>query len=281
MDLFTVHLIDDNEPDHLVTTELTTDAHRLQLVHQLRDALRRPVDVHDPESLRNFWLLVFSGDLKGREDRRFETLDAQQIRQVYDYVHRVLSIRLPPFGYEYPDSNRHLWRFFCAHRSDVYRISQDPALQHELDEQWREFDTAIAALRESSCSRSMVEDQYFVRGLWVAQNELESLERAHAAKYKFYDPVRGIARFNKLFGYHGKRDDLVDVYSQWKQILFDYGPAWMSQNLRRNNEKAKGYVKDYAGIFGLWRTLATKYGTHVEKQIAAHQERFRRALERI
>ncbi len=240
MDYFSPYLVDPTNDDWMIHfVYVTADAKRLvanQLLRVMREVekdLRGPMD--DNHKYRA-WLAVIHGDLDTREGRDFNCLDLPQIQQVYDYITIVLQIPLPPFDPELRASNEHLWKFFSAVHSTVYRqtIVGDPDV--DMQDSRDAYEALRAQLRGvllDGSHREWVEDLFYKRGLWIAKNDLQQLQKAHAIPEKFYNLEHGQIRFNKLFKYHGSRPELVRVHDEWKDLARFYVRPWIDDCRRQ------------------------------------------------
>ncbi len=182
------------------------------------------------------WLTVFHGDLKNRGNRDFAFLDTPQIRQVYDYITLVLEIPLPPFQPDARHQNEHLFAFFSAVHSVVYREIIFGAPDMDLVATRTKYE-AVRAELETKMLESYevrVEDMFFERGLWIAENELETVKRALTAPDKFYNADRAEDRFRKLWKYHGARPQLVATYFEWYDVVTtQYLDPWLDDCTRK------------------------------------------------
>ncbi len=267
MDVFTIHLLNDNEEDFLVTAEYISLRHKIYIIRRLNDCLR----MCDSENTYFRWLLLLHGDLEGRETRKISWLDECQIRQVYDYITIVLGIRLPPFDIKRADSNNHLWRFFQSIHSKVYRDSSDPEVDTYLKQEWNNFDMKRAEIRANFLTkeRDSIEDCYYIRGKWVAYNEILVIQKAIAETRPFYNIIRGKGRFDKLFHYHGQRTELIEYFDQWKKLVYEYGPDYLL-NQKTRTDAPVDLVREGRKFFEEWmltnntdETLVKKYNEFI------------------
>jgi hypothetical protein len=250
MDLYSVHLINDNEEDYLVSPEYIGLTHKIFLIRKLHERLDR-IRTLDAYSK---WLLLFHGDLEGRETRKISWLDECQIRQIYDYITLVLEIRLPPFDLKRHDSNRHLWQFYqSVFVSNNYRVSSNPQVSEFLKREWDVYTSRAKQARSQMLrfERDAVEDCYYIRGKWVGNHEVITMKKAIEEERPFYNIIRGKHRFEKLFGYHGKRVELVESYNEWKKLCIEYGPDYLlSQKGRVENDE--DFIKEGCQFFEEW-----------------------------
>lgn len=246
MDFFSPYLVDPDNDDWMIHfVYITRDAKRLvadQLLRVMREVEEDLMGdgVLDDDRKYRAWLAVIHGDLDKREGRDFNFLDGPQIRQVYDYLTLVLRIPLPPFSYDSRASNEHLWKFFSAVHSGKYRFTVYGEPDVEMQNKRVEYEALRARLRDCILQdphREWVEDLFYRRGLWIANNDLQQLQKAHVIAEKFYNLERGQDRFDKLFSYHGKREDLMRVYHEWRALAQFYVRPWIDDCRKQSVSK--------------------------------------------
>ncbi len=255
---FTFYLLNDNDNTHLIHD--VTHEQQLYVVNTLIETLKK-IKKDGLYPLRFTWLAVRFGDLRNKESREYKTLDVPQKKQVYDYITTVLQIRLPPFDETRKDTNEHLWNFYKAHRSEIYRISpvDDRYEQYDLNIAWEEYETLLAELDEAlkSCEQQL--EEFFVeRSIWISQHEVNEIEKAISTNFT-YNVMSGRYKFDKILKYHSQRLEIKTNYQKWKTLVIQYGPAWLFAIARRckkkrNETKLIGILTHYNELYKTWKT---------------------------
>ncbi len=235
MENFTYHFLDEDNDDELVHPSKVCIKHKLAVIEQLNKVLSQisnelERETNTEKELYRMFLLLCHGDLGGREFRGIETLDYIQLQQVYDYITIVLEIPLPDFEKDYVAANEHLWKFFCYHKSSMYRTTYRTEYLEYLTTQWKMYDTEYIRLKKIFEEKypKMIEYFYFTRSRFVANHELESLKKSSEITRKFYNPVRGYNRLQKLLSSHPERGELHEIIHEWKEITKVYFPTWIN-----------------------------------------------------
>ncbi len=255
---FTFYLLNDNDNTHLIHD--VTHEQQLYVVNTLIETLKK-IKKDGLYPLRFTWLAVRFGDLRNKESREYKTLDVPQKKQVYDYITTVLQIRLPPFDETRKDTNEHLWNFYKAHRSEIYRISpvDDRYEQYDLNIAWEEYETLLAELDEAlkSCEQQL--EEFFVeRSIWNSKHEVDEIEKAISTNFT-YNVMSGRYKFDKILKYHSQRLEIKTNYQKWKTLVIQYGPAWLFAIARRckkkrNETKLIGILTHYNELYKTWKT---------------------------
>lgn len=238
--LFTEEVEDDDYFTH--PTYISTD-HKILMAKQMTQILENasrilssPTAVTQVDK-RYLWLALCSGDLEGREFRPFISLDLPQIQQIHEYVSTILCIPLPPFHASKVDLNIHLWKLFSAHKTSIYRTSNNDMVNESIIPLWKRYDAEFSQLKEKAKDmfHEEFEELYFERGFWIASSELSALQKSMTIHAKrTHNPVKAFVKLEKLFGYHGKRKELTSVYNEWIfHVITSYGPSWLNEVMEK------------------------------------------------